>query len=226
VASYSTSTSITVPTGCKVIYSGISTISPTVGGQQPPTSVTGNFIYTPNPPSVYPATSSYTSSTISSNTTHTLTIAKPKSGLIVVSNQVLRASGNDTSSTSDSVTFNDVFYWGYTSVLGSGNITQTTADTLSSSNIQSLTSYRFGTKAQTLTSVTDGSGTRLIIAYLSSAGNLSNVVLNGAIPILGAFLKKTTDLTITTISGGSYTYRVYVAVADNSYSGSNTIVFT
>ena len=218
--------SITVPTGCKVSFSGIATVAAAGVGQTVPTLMSGNWTWAPNPPISFPATSSLLTSGISSNTTYTVTAVKPKSGLIVSSNQVARAIGNDTSSLSDSVTFNDVFYWGYTNVLGSGNIVQANVDTLTASSIQNLTSYRYGGKTQTLTPVADSFGNRILIAYLSTYGNISGIVLNGAYAILGAFLKTTSDISITTISGITASYRVYVAVADNSYSGTNTLVIT
>ena len=57
-------------------------------------------------------------------------------------------------------------------------------------------------------------------------GDISNIVLNNSYGILGAFYKVASDITITTISGITATYRAYVAVADNSYPGLNTLTIT
>ena len=163
---------------------------------------------------------------MSTNTSYTIGLSKPAAGLVVSGSQVVRATGTNTSSSSDSVTFNDVFYYGYTNVLGAGIITQLMANSLTASTIQSLTSYKFGGKTQTLTGINDSPGNRVLIAYLNTYGNISNIVLNSSTSILGAFLEVSPSVTITTISGISAIYNIYVAVADNSYPGSNTLAIT
>lgn len=226
VSSSMTTSSVTVPRGCIMSYNGTATVAAVGVGQSPPTLMSGSWTWTPNPPTSFPASSNLATTGLTTTTTYTVTESKPKTGLIVSGTQVIRATGNDTSTTSDTGTFNDVFYWGYTNALGSGIVDQATVDTLVAANIEALTSYKFGTKAQTLTGVNDSSGYRVIFAYLASAGNVSNIVLNSATSVLGAYLKRTSDLSITTISGASYTFRIYVAVADNSYPGSNTLAIT
>ena len=216
-----TSTSITVPTGCIVSYGGTATIPATGPGEAFPTGVTGNWSMGLTGP-----TSSYISYVgITANSSYSLELTKTSEGLGITGSisdmstwRIQRATGIDSKSVSDTIQFDDVFYWGTCSSLGTGNINQVTADTVSISDVQNLINHRFGSQAQTFTGVTDTAGSRLIIAFPDFYPDLSDVILDGGVPILGAFFKKTSNLTITTLSGIPVSYKVYVAVADNSYS--------
>ena len=214
---------IIVPTGCKVSYGGTATIPATGPGENSPTSITGDWTW--GSTASYPVTSFKSTSNIVLPATYAVNLLKPKDGLMVdtYDYHVIRAYGNDTSSSSDSVDFLNIFYWGMTSILGVGNISQIDADTLVASDIESLSNYRLGTQAQTLSSVTDISGERLVIAYPATYTNLSSILMDGGLPILSSFIKTTSDITITTLSGSSVAYKVYVAVADDSYSNNQII---
>lgn len=211
-------TNITVPTGVRVYYGGTASIGSIGVGSSTPTLVTGNWSFIPNPPITYPNSSYLTQSNLVSNTTLNLTIQKPKTGFTFNgSNQLIRATGNDISSTNTTVTFNDVLYFGTVSTFGPGNITQAQADTISATAVQGVTNFRFGGKAQTLTPVIDSVNNRICIAYLATYGDLTHMVLNGAVDVFTSYYKRTNDLVITTLSGITASYRVYVARADNSY---------
>lgn len=213
-----TSSAIRIPVGCNVNYGGTATIPAPGSGQAQPTSISGDWTWDPG--ATGPTSSYLATGPITSTTTYDVELTKPQNGLIVVAGRVVRPTGNDTTSASDSVTFNEIFYWGGTTALGSGNISQATADTIQPSDIEALTNYRFGTQAQTITGVSDGGvGRRLVLAYPSTYADLTSIILDGAAPILGAFYKVSGTLNIQTISGIAKTYKVYVAVADNSYSG-------
>lgn len=217
-----TSSAIRVPVGCNVYYGGTATIPAPGPGQAQPTSISGDWTW--NPGATGPTSSYLETGPITSTTTYKVELIKPQNGLIVVNGRVVRPTGNDIVSVSDNVTFNEIFYWGSTTALGSGNISQDIADTIQPSDIEALTNYRFGTQAQTITGVSDGGvGRRLILAYPSIYNDLTNIILDGAAPILGAFYKVSRTLNIQTISGVVKSYKVYVAVADNSYSGNQII---
>ena len=215
MGSTSTYSAINVPNGCKVSYGGTATI-PTGGtGFNDPTVISGDWTW--GATTSYPISSYINFSGLTSNQTYTVDVQKPKEGLILYNNHVVRAFGNDDEYASDSITFLDIFYWGGCTSLGEGNISQLTADTISSTDIQNLSNYRLGTNSQNIYSVTDSAGSRIVIAYPAIYGDLNNIILDDSLPITSAFLKRTSDLSITTIAGIIKIYRVYVAIADNSY---------
>lgn len=217
VSGVTSSTSFTVPTGSKVSYSGVATI---VSSGVVPASITGNFIFTPNLPVSYPAYGT-ASSSLSSTTTLSVILSKPRTGLIYQSgfDQVIAAVGNDTLIINSTVTFSDLFYFGTLSLGSSGlPITQTQVDGITASQIQGLGNYRFGTKSQSFI-VTDSSSNRVAFAYPSSYGDISNLTYTGSIlNSISAFKRATSDVSIVTLSGVTASYRLYVATADNSWT--------
>jgi hypothetical protein len=229
-----TSNNITVPNGCKVNYTGNANIPAPGGGQGAPTSVTGSFGYA-NPPSVFPAAGSTSVNGISAPTSFSVSLSKPKTGLITSGSsapfQIVRATGTDNSNASASISFNSLFYWGYLQIGPVGNTaSQPVADGLTAGQIEPFTKFNFGTKAQVF-AVDDslaagrGPGWRLVFAYLNSAGSLLSLNAAG-IPLdqKGAFLKKATSTTITTITGATASYAIYISGGDNSWV--NTITTT
>jgi len=222
--------SIIVPTGAKVSYSGAATIPTKTTGQGYQTSVTGDYIFSPTPPIANATSTTLTASNLNTTTSYTIGLSKLKTGLIVVNSQVVRATGNDTSSATHAVYFDDVFYYGYLFIGPAlAPITQGTVDGIIASQIQGLGNYRFGTKSQTF-AVNDGvggaggAGWRVVFAYLYTAGNISELTVTGSsINQSDAFTKRTSDLTITTIAGISAIYRVYVANASAAYNTTITI---
>ena len=228
-----TNSSITVPTGAKVSYSGAATIPTKTTGQGYQTTVTGDYTFSSTP--IADATSTtLTTSNLSTTISYTIGLSKLKSGLITSGSsapfQIVRATGNDTSSATHAVYFSDVFYWGYMQVGPALTpITQPTVDAITASQIQGLGNYRFGTKSQSFT-VNDtttggyGPGWRVVFAYLYTAGDISTLTVTGSsINQSDAFTKRTSDLTITTIAGISAIYRVYVANASAAYDKTITI---
>lgn len=224
---FMTNQNITVPTGCKVNYGATATIGALGTNIQAPTSVTGNFVFIPNPPITYPISSYFTSSVLSSGSSFNITEVKPKAGLQanLSTGAVTRASGNDSSSVTDQLSYNDVFYFGYTNTLGSGTITQTQANTLTSSTVAALNNFRYGTQVQTLTPVTDSAGFRVILAYPATYNPLITIVINNATNIIGNFFI-VPNMNIQTISGITVSYRAYVAAVDNSFPGVNSLTLT
>ena len=226
IGTFSTSNILIVPIGCRVSFVGTSTIPAATIGFSTPTTRTGSFTFSG---STYPVVSATLSTTgLSASTTYTTTITKPRTGLIVSGLQVIAATGSDTLSVSTQITFSNLFYFGYLNIGPvSSNISQITVDGLTASQIQGLGNYKFGGRAQTFIANDGGAGSRLIFAYPSSLGVLSTLTYTGStVNSLGAFTRATNPVTITTISGASISYHVYVANADNTWGNGTTVTIT
>jgi hypothetical protein len=238
VGTFSTSNSVTVPNGCIVKYTGTSSIPAATTGFSTPSTITGSYTFSSGS---YPKVSATLSTVgLSSGITYTTTISKPKTGLIVSGSQVIAATGSDSTSVSASLAFSNVFYYGYANIgQVSISLTQTDVDAYNSVALQSIVeglgNYKFGTKAQKFASNDGGAGSRLVFAYPSSLGDLSSLTVTPypeSIPpptvssTLTAFIKRTSALSITTISGALVSYTIYIAVADNSYGNGTTVTIT
>ena len=226
IGTFSTSNILIVPIGCRVSFVGTSTIPAATIGFSTPTTRTGSFTFSG---STYPVVSATLSTTgLSASTTYTTTITKPRTGLIVSGLQVIAATGSDTLSVSTQITFSNLFYFGYLNIGPvSSNISQLTVDGLTASQIQGLGNYKFGGRAQTFIANDGGAGSRLIFAYPSSLGVLTSLTYTGStVNSLGAFTRATNPVTITTISGASISYHVYVANADNTWGNGTTVTIT
>lgn len=225
VGTFSTSTSVTVPVGCVVQYTGTSSIPAATTGYSIPSTVTGSYTFSSIS---YPVVSATLSTTISTSTTYTTTITKPKTGLIVSGSQVIAATGSDATSVSTQITFSNLFYFGYLDIGPiSLNISQVEVDAVIAAQVEGLGNYRFGGKAQSFVSNDGDAGSRLVFAYPSSLGDLTTLTYTGStVNSLGAFTKRTGTLTITTLSGSSLTYNVYVANADNTWGNGISITIT
>lgn len=236
LASQSILNTLRVPDGCMVNYTGIALITNAGSSYAPPTSISGNFNF------IYPATLPVFSmptvvSSIYLPTIFSCVISKPKTGLVlsgssITNAQVVRASGLMTSASSANVLFDNLFYYGYLQIGPVGiDIDQSTVNSISSTQIQNLGNYRWGSKSQNAFNINDsiyGSGFRFVFAYLASDGDISTILTSLApgINVAGSFLRRTSDVSITILSGKILTYRVYVAKPNNSYNGVtiNTIV--
>lgn len=213
-----------VPNGCRVSFTGTSSIPAATTGFSTPTTRTGSFTFSGTTYPVVSATLSTTGLTIT--TPYTTTLTKPKTGLIVSGSQVIAATGSDTTSVTAQVTFSDLFYFGYLTIgLVGITITQGYVDGVTASQIEGLGNYRFGGRAQTFVSNDGGAGSRLVIAYPSSLGNLTSLLKQGdAIDSLGAFTRRTNPVVITTLSGMTVSYHVYVANADDAWGNGGASV--
>ena len=222
----SSTNTLIVPTGCRVSFTGTSSIPAATTGTSIPTTRTGSFTFSGT---TYPVVSATLSTTgLSASTTYTTTLTKPRTGLIVSGSQVIVATGSDVTSVNAQVTFNNLFYFGYLTV-GLVGITITSSapyvDGITASQIEGLGNYRFGGRAQTFVSSDGGAGSRLVFAYPSSLGNLTSLLKQGdAIDSLGAFTRRTNPLVITTLSGMTMSYHVYVANADDAWGNSGASV--
>jgi hypothetical protein len=73
------------------------------------------------------------------------------------------------------------------------------------------------TKTRTISSVTASGGNYTYYVYKSSAGNLSNVIQNDSLPVLGAFTKQS-DINGSNSNGGSVSYFVYRSNSTNAFT--------
>jgi hypothetical protein len=100
-----------------------------------------------------------------------------------------------------------------------------TNTTISISDITGFTSYSLSnSKSGTKTNVTAAPSQYTYYAYAASAGDLTNVIQDGAAPVLGAFTKLS-DVTGVNNYGVSVTYRVYKSNATQAFTD-NTLTFS
>ncbi len=230
-----TANAIQVPDGVIFDFGGTAT-APTPGsGQTPPTSTSGDWTWSPNPPvngqTSYLSFTDQNDPATNTDETYSTTFAAPNTGLIVQNGRVVRAAttGNQSSGASATIVFKDVFYWGYSGYWGANSALPDSAVTSLSglamtgiiTGLNSL-QYRFGGKNQTLSNVQDSSGTRLVMAYPSALGNLTSVKYAGILEILTTFIQYNT-FNLTTISGATISYTAYVATSDNAYGNVSVI---
>jgi hypothetical protein len=229
IGSYMSGNSIQLPNGAYCDYGGTASCPSAGSGETLPSSTSGSWTWTPNPPSGG-NTSVYTTTNLSTNSSFSTDFTAPNSGLQVDGTQVVRATGNQETSASSSVLFQNVFYWGYSNYWGANNnLSQSAVDALTDSAMSTLISgltsikYQYGGKGQTMSGVTTGPGFRLVFAYPASLGDISAIAtIPASAPYLGAFLKRTNYVPSTdfsTISGLPANYNVYVGVSDNAFDG-------
>lgn len=186
-----TSNNITIEKGYKVDYSG--TFKWTHNSTyKDPTSVSGNYGTTL--PGNNTSSDPVSYQNVSATTTYTATLSAPKRGLMVSGTKVLPASGNDTSSATAKVTFQDRRFYGAT---------------ITGGNIIGLTSNLTASRALTVNNITTNTSQYYCYAYPKSLGALTAIIQNGAQPIIDAFNR--TEVTITNDAGLSIVYYVYTS---------------
>ena len=175
------------------------------------TAITANNVSSPT------ATKSNIVGTGSTSTTRiTVTIAANKVGLIVQGDKVIPATGEDTTSASDSVTFKGRIYYGNTTQ-GSGATTE--------SELKSKTNELKPSRANTITISTAPTVSEYFVyAYPKVMGALTQAILNGATPVLAAFNQS--ELTITNAAGTSITLYVYTSTQKGAYQRNDKIAFS
>ncbi len=187
--------------------------NPATTGQTVPTSVSGSFGTT----LPAPATSStpLVVNAITSSQSYSVTLAKPKSGLIVVGTQVQFPTGNDT--TSDSIS---VSYQSRSALLISSLASLTAGDIEASINGASFVTSR----SRTFNSVTAGSGQYTYYLLYNALGQPTNVIQNGALPVFNAF-QFLSNVNITNAAGATISVIIMRSNATNAFS-SATLAFS
>ena len=102
---------------------------------------------------------------------------------------------------------------------------QAAVDGITGGQIEGLGNYQFGGKAQTFpVNNSDyaipprGVGYWVAFAYPASFGPISTLFLNNeTFSQVGAFVKASNPITVTTLTGFSTGYQLYVALADNAW---------
>lgn len=151
---------------------------------------------------------------ITANATFTQNLTKPKTGLPVVNGYVTLPSGNDVTTDSVSITFSGRSYLGYS-----------VNTVLSPSDILALANKIFATtRARTVSGVTATLTQYTYLVYDASLGDLTNVIMDGAEPILQAFTKLA-DVTIVNDAGLSMAMRVYRSNQTQAFTN-NTLSFS
>ena len=227
IGSILTSNAISLPNGAYCDFGGTASCPAPGSGQITPQSTSGTWIWNPDPP-VAGNFTYYTNSNLSSNTTYSTSFSSPNTGLRVQNNQVVRATGSQSTNASVSVTFENVFYWGISDYWDANpDLSQAAVDAVSDANmafiINNLTNpkYQYGGKSQTMLSVTTASTFRVVFAYPASLGTLTAIAtVPPSAPYIGAFRQRSVaSSSFSTISGLPEDYIVYVGVSDNNFDG-------
>lgn len=175
------------------------------------TVITANNVVSPT------ATKNNIVGTGSTSTTRiTVTIAANKVGLIVKGDKVIPATGEDTTSASDSVTFKGRIYY--------GNTTQSNGQT-TESELKTKSNELKPSRANTITiSTAPTVSEHFVYAYPKVMGALTQAILNGATPVLAAFIQS--ELTITNAAGTSIPLYVYTSTQKGAYQRNDKIAFS
>ena len=93
-----------------------------------------------------------------------------------------------------------------------------TSSSLSLSNVESASGFTLlDSKTRTINGVTASGGNYTYYVYKSSLGDLSNVIQNDSLPVLGAFSKQS-DIIGTNPNGASVSYSVYRSNSTNAFT--------
>lgn len=207
-------TTITVPTGSSVQYTGTWKWEETAGYKNPET-VSGTWGSTKpesDTASSVCAVQSKNSPTVTDATIAQVTLTAAKKGLMLSGQKVVKASGNDNTSASAVVKFRECVYY--------GAVTSATPD---GSTIAALANpLLLGSRQATVTANTD-SNHYYCYAYPTSFGELTSIVADGADPIKDNFRAAQT-VTVTNKAGLAKDYYVYVSVNKGAFSN-NSLAF-
>lgn len=129
--------------------------------------------------------------------------------------------GNPISNRNFSKTWRYRYYFGASSTELTAGSTDAAAEAVIESLQQSaLLSSRSTT--WTAGSHNNTAGNYTYIAYKQSFGDITTIIQNGALPVLGAFTKLG-DFTTTNAYGVTVVYRLYKSNADNAFSNGTTL---
>lgn len=195
--------SISVENGAKVYYAGTFKIPAISTGQKIPASCDGSFGTTrPLPPGI--SSAGITRANLTTNTTITVNFYSPKSGLEVSGSKVIKATGNDKTSASASVSFYHRRFWG---VSADANV-----------DITTLSSELNNSRAKTIDFNCSG-GKYFYFAYPKALGDSTWKV--GGLAFSGY---TRTEVTITNEYGLQVTYYVYRSSNIQTGSSINAVI--
>lgn len=127
-----------------------------------------------------------------------------KIGMIVKGEKVVNATGEDETKDSVSVTFKDRLFYGLTDGVPTA------------AQIKNLTSELVSSRAKTIRNITAPKTKYFVYAYPKSLGDLTNIIQDGATPVLTAFNKYEVDY--VAIPGNTVRLNVYVSANDGAFT--------
>ncbi len=187
-------------------------------GQSVPTAVSGSYGTVIPAPTVN--SEILNTSGITTNQSYNVILIKPKTGLIIQGNQVIPATGNDTINDSISVSFNGKGYLFYST---NGALLASDINTLIATTASTLNGGFQTTVGRTYSSVTAGVALYTYIIYDASFNDISNIIMNGATPVLGAFIKQS-NLTIINEAGLSIAYKIYRSNITQAFTNATLVI--
>jgi len=201
----STAQGISVPHGAFVDLVSSQFIYTLSNTDSEPTTISGSYGTTNLGPGILTPVTPISDSGITINKTFTVTFTKPSSGLQVVNHSNIQfASGNDTTSNSSNVTFKNNWYEGSVTSQSPSDIE---INALIDSDMLNDVLNSFSKGNVTV----DGSHYHLV-AYPIILGTLTNIIMDGAAPILGAYTQLS-NIFLTNNTGLSVECFVYVSNA-------------
>lgn len=195
----STSNSLSLENGFKAKWTGTFHYPDAGHEQKPPKSVSGNWSKLPG---ANVESEAYTTpNAVTTDTTISVTLLAPKTGLMVVGSDVKPARGNDSMSATATVRFYHRRYFGLASV---SNITADVIKGLSKTDLNN-------SRTAKLEGISATDAQYYVIAYPKAMGELTKIVQNGATPLLNGGFEKS-EVTVTNAAGASIVYLVYRTV--------------
>ena len=209
-----TGTTITVPTGAKVTYTG-RWMWTADENKKSPESVSGNWGNTL--PASATQTATFTSNVISTNkaenqTAASVTISAKRKGLMLNGQKIIGASGDDTATASAVIQFRDNLYY--------GPVTTTSPD---SAAINTLSTVLVNGKNRTVPATTTASQ-YFCYAYPKDYGEIKSIIMDGVDQIKANFRAPVIVL-VTNKAGFAKEYYVYVSVNLGAFNN-NSVAFS
>lgn len=225
--STSTSKNLIVDKGVRAFISSTYQYPNATTGQGNPTSVSGNYgttLPSPATPSAPPFTNSggVITSNTATTTTYSVTLSKPKNGLVVSGSNVIPATGTDTTTDSTSISFQGrgVLAFSINSSLTATEIQGFYNATIDSATNTSNNPKFQTTRARTFGSVTASGGTYTYYLLDAALGRPTSVIQNGALPVFGAF-EFLTDVNIINAAGITVPITVMKSTATDAFVAAN-----
>lgn len=167
-------------------------------GEENPTAISGTFGLTLLAPNTFSDDYTNDGNFIETDKEITVNLFSPKQGLVVIGDNVYPATGTNQTSDTFSISFKDVCYFGISTEL-----------TLDEQAILSLSNKVLkDSKDLEIENITTAVDEYFYYCYPSSYGNLTDILFDKLVPVLGAFTKLGT-LQITTEAGISETLNIY-----------------
>ena len=209
-----TGTTITVPTGANVTYTGKWKWTADINKKDPET-VSGNWGNTL--PASATESTAYTSAVITTTnaenkTAASVTISAKRKGLMLNGQKIIGASGNDSTSASAIIQFRDNLYY--------GPVTTTSPD---SAAINTLSTVLVNGKNRTVPATTTTSQ-YFCYAYPTSSGAITSIISDGVAQIKANFRAPLT-VSVTNKAGLTKEYYVYVSVNLGAFNN-NQLAFS